>query len=132
MSSEFASIYIVCPHVPLLLLLTCPDVKSVVAIHGIGGLGRQCWETNGDPSVVWLRDAFGKDKYPRVIVLEYQTTYFTLQDIYEIARRLLSSLLELRHQIKVSLHNKPADSLVIANEQRVLEDHQTSHNICLS
>lgn len=118
MSSEFASIYIMCPHMLLLLLLTCPGVKSVIAIHGIRGHRRQCWETSSDPSsdpsVVWLRDAFGKDKYPRVIVLEYQTTYFTLQDIYEIARRLLSSLLELRHQIKVSLHNKicrqPRDS----------------------
>lgn len=74
-------------------------------MHGIWGHGNKCWETTSDPSVVWLRDAFGKDKYPRVILLEYQTTYSTLQDIYEIARRLLSHLLELRDQIKVSLHN---------------------------
>lgn len=105
MSSEFSSFYFVGCHLHLSFLLTYPAGKSVVAVHGIWGRGAKCWATNSEPSVVWLRDAFGPEKHPRVILLEYQTTYFTLQDIYEIAKRLLSSLLELRDQIKVSLHN---------------------------
>lgn len=104
-SSESSSFYILCEHLFLLFFLTDPDVKSVIAINGIWGRGKKCWETNSDPSVVWLRDAFGAEKHPRLIVLEYQIMCFTLQGIYEIARRLLSSLLEIRDQAKVSLHN---------------------------
>lgn len=94
-----------CAHLKLSLLLTSLLVKSVVALHGIWGHGKKCWETNSDPSSGWLNDTFGEDKHPRVILVEYETTQWTLQDIYQIARNLLSRLLELRDPIKVSLHH---------------------------